>query len=452
MIGCVRVENGTVIVRRNGIPVVSGNSFELYYQAIKRCHRYGQKKQLKVYLPHTSHEGVILQNVLRKKKRTEADFAKQEKLYIESLYDELQEFLESDYEPPLKEETMRLESVIENQYQLHHCDSIKELLDGLAENSIDFAIFSPPFRNDLFAYTQDIGDMGNSGGIGEAGKQEFMLHFAFFLKGLYKAMKPGRLVACHVMQSPLRKGLDGMVGISDFRGDVIRAFCKHGFFQFGEVVILKNPQAQSIVKHINSLQMSTLARDRAQIVPSFPDYLLIFKKPGENEVAIQSDEVSSDEWIEDADAVWQEKQYNAPGRAVPQKARFDEYFEDVKASINEQLQTLAGVWYDIRETDVIKCDYTTGRTKETENADKHICPLQLGLINRAIRLWSNPSETVLDPFCGVGSSGVEAMKLGRKFIGMELKQEYFISSVEHLAQAVEDAKQKTLFDFAGIEM
>ncbi|NIQ88774.1 MAG: hypothetical protein GWN93_06695 [Deltaproteobacteria bacterium] len=417
------------------VAIFSGlqDSYEQYYQAIKRCHRYGQKRTLMVYQPYTPHEEAILQNVLRKQHQTQRDFAAQEQLYIDSLYDELQEYLETDYVPPQKGEKTMHAPVRTPQYELYHVDSIRSMLDGLAENSVDFAIFSPPFRNDLYSYTDDLGDMGNSGGVGERGKYEFMLHFSFFLRGLHRAMKPGRLVACHVMQAPLRKGLDGMVGISDFRGDVIRAFCKEGFYQFGEVVVLKNPQAQSIQKHINTLQMATLARDRSQIVPSFPDYLLVFKKPGENREPIQSDEVSNDEWIEFADAVWQEQQYNAPGVAIPQAVRFD-----------EAVKTWMGVWHDIKETDTLNTPFTRGRTKEIEDADKHVCPLQLGLINRAIRLWSNKGDTVLDPFSGVGSSGYEAVQLGRKYVGMELKPEYFLNSVENLAQAVELAEQPRL--------
>jgi len=417
------------------IEIFSGlrDSFEEYYQAIKRAHRYGQTETLKVFLPYTSYEEVMLTNVLRKQERAEYDFAIQERLYINSLFDELQEYLEADRRPSQKETVIMQEPAITEHYELYHVDSISSMLDGLAENSVDFAIFSPPFRNDIYAYTNELGDMGNSGGVGEEGKYEFMLHFSFFLAGLRRAMKPGRLVACHVMQAPLRKGLDGVVGISDFRGDVIRAFCEQGFFQFGEVVILKNPQAQSIRLHINSLQFSTLERDRAQIVPSFPDYLLLFKKPGDNPAPIDNSEITRNEWIEFADAVWQEETYNHPGSnpalTIPQEARFDEY-----------MATLAGVWHDIKETDTLNSPYARGRTKEFENADKHVCPLQLSLISRALKLWSLPQDTILSPFAGIGSEGVETIKLERYFIGMELKREYFLDAVRNLDQAVLEHK------------
>ena len=444
------------------------DSWEQYYQALKRLHRYPQEKVVKVYLPYTIYEQVILDNVLRKRDESVADFDRQEKMYFESGFDEIREYLETDVIPMQKKEKEMYEPVITDKYELYHIDSIESLLQGCKKNSVDLIVTSVPFRNDLFAYTDDVGDMGNSGGIGQAGKHEFVTHLSFCLTGMLRALKPGRVACIEISQSPLRKGVDGIIGMSDFRGDVIRCAEEAGFYQLGEWAVVGNPQAEAIVKHITTLSMDRLRDDRSNIAPMINDYILVFKKPGEAEVPINSPEFGNEEWIEAADGIAQHKQFNRDKSqltSTSQRARFDnllnrydaeyqrivDFVEQAKRlegsgqmTRKELLQSFMGTFYDISQSDTLNTPYTRGRTKELEDADKHVCPFSLPLVNRLIRLYSNPGEVVYDPFIGVGSVAKEAIELNRFVIGMELKAEYFLQAVRIAQAAVNAPRQLSL--------
>jgi DNA modification methylase len=450
------------------------DSFEQFYQALKRLWRYPQDKQVIIYLPYTIYEYEILVNVLRKRDVAIKDFETQEKLYFESGYDEIRQYLETDAMPTQRKEKEMHEPIVTDKYEIYHTDSIADMLSDRMENSIDLIVTSIPFRNDLFAYTDSVSDMGNSGGVGELGKHEFMTHLKFCLEGMYRALKPGRICAIEISQSPLRKGIDGIIGMSDFRGDVIDAGEAVGFFQLGEWAVVGNPQAEAIVKHITTLSIPRLSRDRSFTAPMILDYIIIMKKPGINEVPIKSPEVSNENWIEYADGVALEQEFNRDATmstAVSQRARYDsvlaqydkeyrkveEFFKLMEAKQNsgqmtreEIVMQFMGTFYDISQTDTLNTPYTRGVTKELEDADKHVCPFSLPLVNRLIRLYSNPGEIILDPFGGVGSVAKEAIELRRFPILIELKAEYFLQSVKVAEQATETLRQETLFDFAGV--
>ncbi|MHA1962441.1 MAG: DNA methyltransferase [Candidatus Thorarchaeota archaeon] len=527
----------------SSLSIFSGlrDSFELVYQAIKRSWRYPQEKRVKVFFPYTSHEEQILENVLRKREQAEHDFTIQEQLYAESLYDEIQAYLAADV-IAFREEKKKMvyDPVITEEFELYHTDSIHASLDGLLENSTDLIVTSIPFRNDLFAYTDDAADMGNSGGVGEAGRWEFLLHLSYCLKGMFNTLKPGRLCCIEISQSPLRKGVDGVIGMSDFRGDVIRMAEKQGFLQFGEIPVLGNPQTEAIVKHITTLSMNYIREDRAKLVPMFNDYILIFKKPGENKepitnpihyypldellyldqdaqptlddmahewslflgepaknewglvqiadriinrspglltrleilrdsnvpqsetpfyvrvdklsgewlIPVEDLQMNNEQWIEAADGIWQEQEFNrnaTMATATKQGVRFQSYLDKMEVSLNEALQVLAGAFVDINQGDTLNTPYSRGRTKEMEDADKHVCPFSIPLVDRLIRLYSNPGDTVLDPFTGIGTVLMVAIELGRKALGMELKPEYFLQAVEICQNAVEKPVQMTMF-------
>lgn len=270
------------------------------------------------------------------------------------------------------------------------CERLTEVADG----SVDLSVYSPPFAS-LFTYSPSDRDLGNSRDRGE-----FFEHYAFIIDEMYRVTKPGRLSVVHCQQLATQKGRDGAIGLSDFRGEIIRAHVEAGWIFHGEVTIDKDPQAQAIRTKATSLMFVTLNKDSAMSRPAMADYLLMFRKPGENVVPIKP-ECDNETWIE-----W----------ARP-------------------------CWFGIRETNTLN----TAVAKENED-ERHICPLQLDLIERVIKLWSNKGETVLTPFLGIGSEAVTAVKLGRVGIGCELKPSYWATAVQNLRNAEYEASLPSLFD------
>jgi DNA modification methylase len=278
-------------------------------------------------------------------------------------------------------------------YRLMLGDSCERLAE-IADDSVDLSVYSPPFAS-LFTYSPSDRDLGNS-----ANRAEFIEHFSFILAEVLRVTKPGRNSCVHVQQLTTSKAVHGFVGMTDFRGDVIAAHIAAGWIYYGDITVNKDPQAQAIRTKAHCLMFQTLDRDSAANRPALADYLLVFKKPGDNEVAIKPD-VTRDEWIE-----W----------AQP-------------------------IWWNIRESDTLQ--YQTARD---DNDERHICPLQLPFIDRCVRLWSNPGELVLSPFAGIGSEGFMAIKRGRSFVGCELKPSYWASAVKNLNRAEYEADLPTLFD------
>jgi DNA modification methylase len=272
-------------------------------------------------------------------------------------------------------------------------DSCERLAD-VPDNSVDLSIYSPPFAS-LFTYSPSDRDLGNC-----RDKDEFQQHYRFIVEELLRVLKPGRLCVVHCQQLATQKGRDGAIGLYDFRGDLIRNHVDAGWIFHGEVTIDKDPQAQAIRTKATSLMFVTLNKDSSMSRPAMADYLLMFRKPGDNETAIKP-ECDNETWIE-----W----------ARP-------------------------VWFGIRETN------TLNTAVAREDADeRHICPLQLDLIERVIRLWSNRGETVLTPFLGIGSEVYSAVKLGRRGIGCELKPSYWRTAVGNLTDLEKQMNLPTLFD------
>lgn len=269
-----------------------------------------------------------------------------------------------------------------------------ERLGELPDNSIDLSVYSPPFAS-LYTYSPSDRDLGNS-----RDDDEFFEHYRFILTELLRVTKPGRNSCVHVQQVTMSKATYGYIGMSDFRGRVIQAHLDAGWVFYGEVTVDKDPQAQAIRTKAHCLMFQTLRRDSAANRPALADYLLLFKKPGDNEVAIDTD-VTNEEWIQ-----W----------AHP-------------------------IWWGIRESNTLQ--YQSAREDDDE---RHICPLQLGFIERCVRLWSNRGETVLSPFAGIGSEGHVSLIHGRKFIGVELKPQYWNTAVSNLRKAEEVASLPSLFD------
>lgn len=280
-------------------------------------------------------------------------------------------------------------------WHVHHGDCIEHMRE-MSPESVDFSVFSPPFPS-LYAYTSEAGDIGNSEDL----RHEAKLHLSFFYRGMSRVLKRGRVAVVHVMQIPRLKR-SGEVGLHDFRGLNIRLAERAGLIFEYDWCVPKNPQAQAIRTKSRELQFVGLESDRAKSRGCLADYLIKCRAPGENEVAIDSsNQVSRNDWID-----WAES-----------------------------------AWYGIRETDTLN----TAEAKGPEDT-KHICPLQLGVINRLVRLYSNPGEIVFSPFAGIGSEGYEAIKLGRRFYGCELKQEYYDTACRNLAaaEAAANAEQTTM--------
>ena len=274
------------------------------------------------------------------------------------------------------------------------CERMAEIEDS----SIDLSVYSPPFAS-LFTYSDSDRDLGNN-----ASREQFFEHYGFIIAENLRITKPGRICCVHVQQLTTTKATNGVIGLTDFRGDVIRAYLEAGWIFHGEVTVNKDPQAQAIRTKAQALMFVTKNRDSSMTRPALADYLLLFRAPGENQTPIKND-VTNEEWID-----W----------AQP-------------------------VWLDIRETNTLNTSVARDDADE-----RHICPLQLDFIERCIRLWSNEGETVFSPFAGIGSEIYMASKLGRRGIGIELKPSYWQTAVKNL-ESVDRAKdQMDLFaDIAG---
>lgn len=278
-------------------------------------------------------------------------------------------------------------------------DCIEHMAKMPAE-SVDFSVFSPPFPS-LFAYTDEACDIGNNDDV----RHEAKLHLSFFYKQLRRVMKPGRVIVVHVMQIP---GLarNGEQGIVDFRGMNIRLAQRAGLIYQYDWLYTKNPQAQAIRTHSHKLLFVTLERDRAQTCGAMGDYLIKFIVPGENKTPINSKgEITRNDWIQWAEGAW--------------------------------------TWDDLPETDTLNT-----RAAKAENDTRHICPLQLPIIKRLVKLYTNPGEIVFSPFGGIGSEGYASLLLGRRSYACEIKDEYVAEHRKNLAAAEREhaVNSRTLFD------
>ena len=288
---------------------------------------------------------------------------------------------------------------VTDRYALYNGDSC-EVLKGIPDNSIHYSIFSPPFAS-LYTYSNSERDLGNC-----RTTSEFYEQFMFIVSELYRVLMPGRLISFHCMDLPLSKERDGIIGIRDFRGELIKVFENAGFVLHSQVCIWKDPvTAMQRTKAIGLLHKQ-IKKDSCMSRQGIPDYLVTMRKPGENpEPVTHTNETFPV-------AVWQ--RYASP------------------------------VWMDINPSDTLQAS-----SAREEKDERHICPLQLDVIERCVELWSNPNDVVLDPFDGIGSTGYQAILMGRKHIGVELKESYYNLAVENCEKATEILKteecQQTIF-------
>jgi len=293
---------------------------------------------------------------------------------------------------------------IHKNWAMYHGDCIP-ITKGLPDNSIHYTIFSPPFSS-LFTYSDSERDMGNS-----KSDKEFYEHFKYFLPELYRITMPGRLVSFHCSNIQCSIVKDGYIGIKDFRGDLIRIFQAAGFIFHSEVCIWKDPLVAAVRTKALTLAHKQISKDSSRCAMGLPDYIITMRKPGENPESISH------------------------GRG------FERYFGDMpdpdipkndnprlnKYSHNIWRRYASPVWFDINQTRTLNV-----RQAREKDDERHICPLQLDAIARCLELWSNENDVVFSPFAGIGSEGYESLKMGRKFIGCELKKSYYDVAVKNL--------------------
>jgi DNA modification methylase len=306
-----------------------------------------------------------------------------------------------------------LNQVITDKYAIYNADCV-EFARTLPDNSIDFSIFSPPFSS-LYTYSNSDRDMGNSGS-----DAEFWQHYKFLIAEQFRIHAPGRNVAIHCMNLPSSKQNDGFIGIKDFRGDIIRAYQEAGFIYHSEVCIWKCPVVAMTRTKALGLLHKTIKKDSAMSRQGIADYLVVMRKPGINEKPISGE---FKYYVGDNPPAGFEGVQRDDGRF---------YFVPGNSgtSIDVWQNYASPVWDDINQTNTL--NFREGRDNDDE---RHICPLQLDVIERAMQLWSMPGDTVYTPFLGIGSEAYVAVKMGRNAIGTELKESYFKLATRNMTMA-----------------
>ena len=357
-------------------------SFESTYQGIRRSYRFGQTEQVNIYLVTTD----TMQNV-------KDSFDKKQKAF-----NEMQHAMTEATNRNIKQQVTLKKMETTKQYKSDVCDirlgDCVQLIQDIPDNSVGLSIFSPPFA-ELYTYSDKLEDMGNSKDY-----NEFFKAFKFLVKELYRVMWDGRNVVVHCMDLPIQKGKEGYIGLRDFSGMILQAFEEVGFVYHSRVTIWKNPVTEMQRTKALGLLHKQVKKDAAMSRVGIPDYLMVFRKGGEHQHPVHCD-ISVDTWQKWASPVWMDIDYG------------------------NTLNAQSG------------CD---------SNDEKHICPLQLDTIERAICLWSNEGDTVLTPFLGIGSEVYESIKLKRFGIGFELKDSYFAEAVKNCKVMESEIKQKSLFD------
>lgn len=351
------------------------DSYEQFYQAVRRVWRFGQNCPVDAYIVTSSQEGAVIQNI----KRKEADAQRMAEEMVLNMKDinaqELRQSVKNTESYKPKTET--------NEAWTMKLGDCVEVIKTIPENSIHYSIYSPPFAS-LYTYSASERDMGNC-----RTHAEFYEHLRFLAPELLRVIMPGRLMSFHCMNLPTSKERDGVIGITDFRGDLIRIFREVGFIYHSEVCIWKDPVTAMQRTKALGLLHKQLKKDSCMSRQGIPDYLVTMRKPGDNPERVTHTNESFPV------QVWQ--RYASP------------------------------VWMDINPSDTLQ------RESAREDKDeRHICPLQLDVIKRCLELWTNEGDVVLDTFAGIGSTGFKALELGRRFYGIELKESYFKQAVANL--------------------
>lgn len=317
-----------------------------------------------------------------------------------------------------------INQVLKDRYSIYHADCV-EVARSLPENSIDFSVFSPPFAS-LYTYSNSDRDMGNV-----SSDAEFFQQYEYLVKEQFRIHKPGRLIAIHCMNLPTSKQNDGFIGIKDFRGDLIRMYQKHGFIYHSEVCIWKDPVIAMQRTKALGLLHKQIKKDSAMSRQGIPDTLIVMRKPGDNEKPVSGE---FKYYVGD----------NPPSnfKGIQRDDGRYYYVPDYQmgaTSIDVWQNYASPVWDDINQSDTLQF-----RNARDSDDERHICPLQLDVIERAMQLWSVEDDVVFTPFLGIGSEAYVAVKMGRKAIGSELKASYFDLAIRNMEEA-----EKGQYDLFG---
>jgi hypothetical protein len=358
-------------------------SFEGLYQGIRRCYRFGQEHEVNIYMITTDTMSNVIQSINNKQKQ------------FQIMQDEMSNAInENLIGNKLSKVDYDIEAEVNEYYSIRRGDCV-QLIKDVPDESIGLSVFSPPFA-ELYTYSSHIEDMGNSKDY-----KEFLAQFGFLVKELYRVVMSGRIVAVHCMDLPIQKGKEGFIGLRDFSGMILTAFQDAGFIYASRVTIWKDPVVEMQRTKALGLLHKQVKKDSTMSRVGIPDYVMIFRKDGERNNPVTNTELPVGLWQKYASPVWMDIDYG---------------------------KTLQGY-----------------RNARDENDEKHIAPLQLQTIERIIHLYSNKGDTVFTPFMGIGSEVYQAVTMGRKGVGFELKESYYDLAKKNLAEAVIINKQEKLF-------
>jgi DNA modification methylase len=378
------------------------DSYEQFYQALRRCWRFGQKEPVIAHVITSDAEGAVVQNIKRKEREATKTMA----MVVKHTHDAIAG------RATRQDATYACERSDGGAWTLHLGDCV-EVTRELPADSVHLSVFSPPFPG-MYTYSNSVRDMGNAHGI-----DDLMAHFGYLAPELLRVTKPGRSAFVHLTQYVAHINTDGFAGLKDFRGRTITMMEDAGWRYYGEITIDKNPQVKAIRTKDRGLLFKTLANDSAHMHVALPDWVLHFRKDGENAEPIRAGVsakygneagwITQEEWIRWARPVWYAHDWAPDGDGIS-------------------------------ETDVLNVAVARDSADE-----RHICPLQLPVIERIVKLWSAPGEVVFSPFAGIGSEGHEAVRLGRRFVGVELKESYWRTACRNLVEAESSLAHQSLF-------
>jgi DNA modification methylase len=399
------------------------DSYESIYQAIRRQWRNFQERDVHVFFITASTEGAVVKNIKRKEKQHN------------EMYDQIVKRMAKHYSSKVvqigRQEMEYTVDKFETENSTVYLGDSVEMLQSEPDDSIALTITSVPFPG-MYAYTNSARDAGNC-----STGQETTEHIKYIMEQAYRVTMPGRLCCIHLTQEPLFKWKDGHVGRVDFRGDVIRMMQDLGWIYWSEVSIVKNPQMKAMRTNDSGLTQASVHKDMTRAAPAMNDYVVIFKKMGEEMPvpALISPKynkwdgwLTMDDWVAYAHGVWEFKD------------------EEALLPLPEE------IWLDIQESDVLKMNgKQTHRLGRGEDDEKHLCPLQNGVVTRLLLMYSNQGERVLDPFSGQGTTGFWSIKHGRYYVGCELKKSYWDLSRKVIDRAEGAAKEFDMFEFASMK-
>ena len=369
---------------RNQIFASLDFSFEGLYQAIRRSYRFGQKNEVNIYMITTDTMTNVIESINKKQKQ------------FEIMQDEMSKAINANMNGQMMNTALFDNEPVKNEwFDIQRGDCV-QLIKNVPDESVGLSVFSPPFA-ELYTYSNHLEDMGNSKDY-----NEFLTQFGFLVRELYRVLQSGRNVAVHCMDLPIQKGKEGFIGLRDFSGLLLTAFQNAGFVYHSRITIWKDPVVEMQRTKALGLLHKQVKKDSTMSRVGIPDYVMIFRKDGERNNPVTNTDLPVDLWQKYASPVWMDINYG---------------------------NTLQG--------------FRNGRE---DNDEKHICPLQLDTIERLIHLYSNKGDTVLTPFMGIGSEVYQAVKMGRKGIGFELKESYFDLAKANINAVVKQKDQVSLFD------